>query len=108
MFTSTNAPKMVTYTSATAGTSSTATSTSTATPGSALAAFTTASTLTSTACIFGLLSRCLWLASKLNGDLAAQNLLAGKLRDSTLSLSVSRKIDEGVTNWAGGARVGWD
>ncbi len=69
-----------------AGASSTTTTTPTPTPtrGSA------ASTLrTRTLAIGGvaLLSSRLWLASKLNGDLTLNDLLAGKLSDGALSLT---------------------
>lgn len=50
----------------------------------------------------------LGLAGKLNGNLAAQDFLAGELTDGTLGLGGSREVDERIANRAAGARVDGD
>lgn len=48
------------------------------------------------------------LAGKLNRDLAVKDGLAVEIVDGALGLGWGRDIDEGVANWASGARVGRD
>jgi hypothetical protein len=94
-----------TYTTAstatTTATSTTATSTATAT-GGLPAAGTLAVLSVGT---FSLVGSSLGLASKLDGDLALQDLLARELSNGALSLAGSGQVNKGVADRAVGARV---
>jgi hypothetical protein len=83
----------------TAETTSTSTSASSTTAGATLPALSTA-TLTST----GLILLC-GVSSKLNRDLAIENLLARQLRDGTISFGGGGEVNEGIANGTVGARV---
>jgi hypothetical protein len=92
-----------------ASTAPTAASASTATSRlSTASTLATGNALTSAHGTLSLLAGWLWLASKLNRDLALKDLLAGELNDGTLSLTGCGQIDESVTNWAVGAWVLWN
>ena len=83
----------------TASTSATATATTRSTAAGALA------TRSLTVGSLGLLTSRLRLASKLNRDLALEDLLAGELLDGALSLAGGREVDESVADGAVGAGV---
>jgi hypothetical protein len=87
---------------ATTAASSTAT-TATATTAGRLAA--TGSALTT---LSGGLGSGLWLAGKLDGDLAVKDGLAVQLLDGAVGLGGSGDVNEGVADRAGGARVSGD
>jgi hypothetical protein len=50
----------------------------------------------------------LWLASKLNGDFAVKDSFAIQLGDGALSLGRSGQVNEGISDRASGARIGWN
>lgn len=50
----------------------------------------------------------LWSAGELDGDLAVEDGLSVQLGDGTLGLSRSGEGDEGISDGARGAGVGWD
>ena len=93
-----------TYRSSTAS-SATGTTTAAATATARSSATGTLGTRVAVGGTLGLLTSGLRSASKLDRDLALENVLAGKLSDGTLSLSRGRKVDEGIADRAVGAGV---
>ena len=93
-----------TYRSSTAS-SATGTTTAAATATARSSATGTLGTRVAVGGTLGLLTSGLRSASKLDRDLALKDVLAGELSDGALSLSRGRKVDEGVTDRAVGARV---
>lgn len=94
----------VTYRSSTAS-SATGTTTAAATATARSSATGTLGTRVAVGGTLGLLTSGLRSASKLDRDLALENVLAGKLSDGTLSLSRGREVNEGIADRAVSARV---
>ena len=93
----------------TAGSTATATTTATtATAGSTSAAFSAADGLAAAGCVLRLLGSSLGPASELDGDLAAEHLLARELGNGSLGLGGSGEIDKGVSDRTRSARISRD
>jgi hypothetical protein len=99
--------KKMTYPSGVATTTATtsATATTAATTTTRSSAAMALCTRTLSVGTLGLLASRLGLASKLNGDLALEDLLAGELGNGTLGLTGSRQVDEGVADGAVGTGI---
>jgi hypothetical protein len=91
-------------TTATTGTTSAATARPTATPGGLSAAWCVGASTLAVGSL-RLFAGGLRLASKLDRDLALEDLLARKLTNGALSLAGGGEVDEGIANWTVGARV---
>lgn len=92
-----------TYATTTSSTTATATTAATSPGGSTATVLSTASTLRAAT---RALSVSLRSAGKLDRDLALENSLSVQLGDGALSLGRRRERNEGISDWARGARVG--